>query len=194
MHVHPPPLIFSRRGWVFCGSVVTRSLSSHSQVHTAMSEHEAKQRGMHKGGGGQQIGVRTLVTHGGSHLGTAESSVARGCSLRCPYLLEEVRTRLETEAEEVRGAGRTYRTPRRLLVPCAALVEGRTPVLPPNSPGGGGLTTHPFRCVCVSTSMQPDTGASVSARWNWRLQSGRSLWAPGSMPPPIAMVAPEVLW
>ena len=54
---------------------------------------------------------------GGSRHVSAWCSVSRACSLLCPYLLEEVRTRVETDDEEVRAAGRTYRTPRRLLAP-----------------------------------------------------------------------------
>ena len=46
---------------------------------------------------------------------------------------------METDDEEVRAAGRTYRTPRRLVAPSAALVEGRAPVSARNSPGGGRL-------------------------------------------------------
>ena len=46
---------------------------------------------------------------------------------------------METDDEEVRAAGRTYRTPRRLLAPSAALVEGRAPVSAANSRGGGRL-------------------------------------------------------
>ena len=144
------------------------------------------------------MGVCFLVTHGGSRLVSAESSVARACSLLCPYLLEEVRARVETEDEEVRAAGRTYRSPRRLLAPSTALVEGTAPMLAPNSPGGGGggggATTPPFPCAYVSTSMQPDTSASISARWKWWLQSGRSLSPRGFLAPSSAMVAPEVLW
>ena len=49
----------------------------------------------------------------------------------------------------------------------------------------GGLTTHPFPGACVSTSMQPDTGPSLSARRKWRLQSGRLL------SPPRVSASPE---
>ena len=74
---------------------------------------------------------------------------------------------------------------------------------PPWSRGGplfrhpiarGGATAHPLPGACVSTSERPDTGAVVSVRWKWRLQSGRALSSPGSLPPPSAMEAPEVLW
>ena len=58
----------------------------------------------------------------------------------------------------------------------------------------GGLTAHPVPGACVSISERPDTGAVVSVRWKWRLQSGRALSSPGPLPPPSAMVAPEVLW
>ena len=105
---------------------------------------------------------RILVTHGGSRHISSNPSVARACSLLCPYLLEQVHTRVESEDEEARAAGRTYRTPPRLFAPSAALVEGRAPVSAPNNPGG--LTNHPFRGACVSTSVRPDTSAVVSAR------------------------------
>ena len=69
--------------------------------------------------------LQPLLPLGGSRHVSAWCSVSRACSLLCPYLLEEVRTRVETDDEEVRAAGRTYRTPRKLLAPSAALVEGR---------------------------------------------------------------------
>ena len=128
-----------------------------------------------------------LLPLGGSRHVSAWCLVSRACSLLCPYLLEEVRTRVETEDEEVRAAGRTYCTPRR----------------PPWSRGGplfrhptarGGPTAHPLPGACVSTSERPDTGAVVSVRWKRRLQSGRALSSPGPLPPPSAMEAPEVLW
>ena len=74
---------------------------------------------------------------------------------------------------------------------------------PPWSRGGplfrhptarGGPTAHPLPGARVSTSERPDTGAVVSVRWKWRLQSGRALSSPGPLPPPSAMEAPEVLW
>ena len=74
---------------------------------------------------------------------------------------------------------------------------------PPWSRGGplfrhptarGGPTAHPLPGACVSTCERPDTGAVVSVRWKWRLQSGRALSSPGPLPPPSAMDAPEVLW
>ena len=74
---------------------------------------------------------------------------------------------------------------------------------PPWSRGGplfrhptarGGPTAHPLPGACVSTSERPDTGAVLSVRWKWRLQSGRALSSPGPLPPPSAMEAPEVLW
>ena len=74
---------------------------------------------------------------------------------------------------------------------------------PPWSRGGplfrhptarGGATAHPLPGACVPTSERPDTGAVVSVRWKWRLQSGRALSSPGPLPPPSAMEAPEVLW
>ena len=56
-------------------------------------------------------------TPGGSRLALFLTSVTLACSLLCPYLLEEVRIRVETEDEEGQAVGRTYRTPRRLFVP-----------------------------------------------------------------------------
>ena len=85
---------------------------------------------------------------GGSRRVSAWCSVSRACSLLCPYLLEEVRTRVDSEDDEVRAAGRTYRTPRRLLAPSAALDEGRAPVSAPNSPGGADLPSSPW-CLCI---------------------------------------------
>ena len=81
-----------------------------------------------------------------------------------------------------------YRTPRRLVALSSALVQGRAPVSAPNTPGGGGVTTYPLPGSCVSTSVRPNTGSPTSAHQKWRLQSGRSLSSPGSLPPP------EVLW
>ena len=89
-----------------------------------------------------------LLSLGGSRHGSESCSVSRACSLLCPYLLEEERTRVETEDEEVRAAGRTYRTRRRLLAPSAALVEGRAPVAAPNSPGGADCPSSPWR-LCI---------------------------------------------
>ena len=86
---------------------------------------------------GAMGGSNFLPTYGGRHV-SSMSSVPHACSLVCPYLLAEVRTRLETEDEEVRAAGRTYPTPRGLFVPSAALVEGRARASAPNGPGGGG--------------------------------------------------------
>ena len=59
--------------------------------------------------------LRPLLPLGGSRHVSARCSVSRACSLLCPYLLEEVHTWVESEDEEVRVVGRTYRTPRRLL-------------------------------------------------------------------------------
>ena len=85
---------------------------------------------------------------GGSRRVSAWCSVSRARSLLCPYLLEEVRTRVDSEDDEVRAAGRTYRTPRRLLAPSAALDEGWAPVSAPNSPGGADLPSSPW-CLCI---------------------------------------------
>ena len=92
--------------------------------------------------------LQPLLSLGGSRHVSAWCSVSRACSLLCPYLLEEVRTRVETDDEEVRAAGRTYRTPRRLLAPSAVLVEGRALVSAPNSPGAADCPSSPWR-LCI---------------------------------------------
>ena len=92
--------------------------------------------------------LQPLLPLGGSRHVSAWCSVSRACSLLCANLLEEVRTRVETDDEEVRAAGRTYRMPRRLLAPSAALVEGRAPVSAPNSPGGADCPSSPW-CLCI---------------------------------------------
>ena len=73
------------------------------------------------------------------------------CSLLWPYLLKEVRTRMGLVDDEARAAGRAYSTPRSLLMPSAALVNGRAPILAPNSPGGGGGADNPSFpwCLCL---------------------------------------------
>ena len=92
--------------------------------------------------------LQPLLPLGGSRHVSAWCSVSRACYLLCPYLLEEVRTRVETDDEEVRAAGRPYRTPRRLLAPSVALVEGRAPVSAPNSPGGADCPSSLW-CPCI---------------------------------------------
>ena len=94
------------------------------------------------------VGGMTSLPYGGSRQVSPMSSVSRAYSLLCRYLPEEVPTRVETEDEEVRAAGRTYRTPRRNFAPSAALVEGRAPVLAPNSPGGADHPSFPW-CLCL---------------------------------------------
>ena len=143
--------------------MVRRLLSSLLPVHTAISKHEMRQRGrMARDSRTEDIG--RSGTHGGRLLVSAEPPMTCACSLLWPYLLEEVRTRVGLVDDEARAAGRPYSTPRSLLMPSAALVNGRAPILAPNSPGGGGgLTTHPFPGAFVSTFVQPDTGASVLA-------------------------------
>ena len=94
-----------------------------------------------------RITSRCCPLSGSRHV-SAWCLVSRACSLLCPYLLEEVRTRVDSEDEEMRAAGRTYRTPRRLLAPSAALVEGRAPVSAPNSPGGADRPSSPW-CLCI---------------------------------------------
>ena len=121
--------------------------------------HSAAARG---GGGGFPLGLpallhgigsapqdhQPLLPLGGSRRVSAWCSVSRAFSSLCPYLLKEVRTRVGTEDEAVRAAGRTYRTPRRLLAPSAALVEGRAPVSAPNSPRGADCPSSPW-CPCI---------------------------------------------
>ena len=189
-----------------CALFVSPPLHARRRQDVGTTQSRGEALGCCGGGGGFRLGLpallhglgpaaqdnQPLLPLGGSRHVSAWCSVSRACSLLCPYLLEEVRTRVETEDEEVRAAGRTYRTPRRLLAPSATLVEGRAPVSAPNSPGGP--TAHPLPGACVSTSERPDTGAVVSVRWKWRLQSGRALSSPGLLPPPSAMEAPEVLW
>ena len=133
-----------------------------------------------------------LPLGGGRHV-SAWCSVSRACSLLGPYLLEEVRTRVETEDEEVRAAGRTYRTPRRLLAPPVALVEGRAPVSAPNSTGGGRppilslVPVYPLPSGLIPVPWYQSAGSGG-------YKSGRALSSPGPLPPPSAMEAPEVLW
>ena len=134
----------------------------------------------------------SFCPHGGSRPVSLMSSVSRAYSLLCHYLLEEVPARVETEDDDVRAAGRTYRTPRRLLVPSATLVKGRA--LCRHQAAQGGLTTLLVPGACVSTSTHPDTAAMVSVLGKWRLQSGCALLPSGPLPPPRAMEAPEVLW
>ena len=205
-YLHPPPLGGRR---CVCGGggalVVFPSLHACPRHDASTTQARGEPLGCSSGGGVSPLGLsallhgigsapqdlQPLLPLGGSRHVSARCSVSRACSLMCPYLLEQVRTRVETDDEEVRAAGRTYRTPRCVL---------RHP--PPWSRGGplfrhptarGGLTAHPL-LACVSTSERPDTGAVVSIRWKWRLQSGRALSSPGSLPPPSAMEAPEVLW
>ena len=150
---------------------------------------------MGREGRGHQLDIDFLLTQGGSRLTSSMSSLARACSLLCPYLLEEVRTRVRMDDEEVWAAGRTYRTPRRLLVPSAALVEGRAPVLAPNSPGGGG-GGHPILSL-VPVSPLPN-GLIPVPRYHPVGSGGYKAAVrsrpPGSLPPLSAMEAPEVRW
>ena len=100
-------------------------------------------------GSGQHLDIDLVLTQGGSRLISSASSVACHYSLLCPYLLEEVCTRVGTADEEVRAARRTYYTPQMLRVPSASLVEGRALVLAPNTPGGGGgIPSFPL-CLCL---------------------------------------------
>ena len=144
----PPALFFWCRGWGICGG----GLSGASRpTHRCTQQRASTKRSNGaciRVGGGHQVSVYILVTHGGSCLVSAESLVSRACYLLCPYLPEEVRTRKETEDEEVRAAGRTCRTPRRLLATSVALVEGRAPALAPNSPVGLDNQSIPW-CLCV---------------------------------------------
>ena len=159
---HPPPS--GGRGWVGGGGAPTSSpLRCTHVAGTTQARHKHGVRHLAAaGGGGVPLGLpallhgigsapqdhQPLLPLGGSRHVSAWCSVSRACSLLCPYLLEEVRTRVETDDEEVRAAGRTYRTPRRLLAPSAALVKGRAPVSAPNSPGGADCPSSPW-CPCI---------------------------------------------
>ena len=164
----PPPTRIPRPrggGWVWGGRgalVVSPSLHACCRHDAGTTQARDKALGCCGGGGGgfllglpallHGIGSapqdhQPLLPLGGSRHVSAWCSVSCACSLLCPYLLEEVHTRVETEGEEVRVAGRTYRTPRRLLAPSAALVQGRAPVSAPNSPGGADCPSSPW-CPC----------------------------------------------
>ena len=107
-------------------------------------------------GRGHQVGICLLVTHGGSRLVSADSSLARACSLLCPYIPEDVRTRVPTVDDEVRAAGPL--TVRREGFLCHPPPLFWHLTAPPG--GGGGATSHPFPDACVSTSEQRDTAVS----------------------------------
>ena len=145
-----------------CALFVSPLLHARRRQDIGTTQSRGEALGCCGGGGGVPFGPsrpapwlgpaaqdnQPLLPLGGSRHVSAWCSVSRACSLLCPYLLEEVRTRVETEDEEVRAAGRTYRTPRRLLAPSAALVEGRAPVSAPNSPGGADRPSSPW-CLCI---------------------------------------------
>ena len=155
-------------GWAeVCGGgggalVVVPSLHACRTHDASRTQARGEALGCIGGGGGSPLGLpallhgigsapqdlQPLLSLGGSRHVSAWCSVSRACSLLCPYLLEEVRTRVETDDEEVRAAGRTYRTPRRLLAPSAALVQGRAPGSAPNSPGGADCPSSPW-CLCI---------------------------------------------
>ena len=165
----PPPLPASPAlggggGWGGGGAPMSSPLHCTHVAGTTQAGH--KHGVWHlaaAGGGGFPLGLpalfhgigpapqddhQPLLPLGGGRHVSAWCSVSRACSLLCPYLPEEVRTRVETDDEEVRAAGRTYRTPRRLLAPAAALVEGRAPVSAPNSPRGADCPSSPW-CPCI---------------------------------------------
>ena len=159
---HLPPS--GGRGWVGGAGAPLSSPPRCTHVAgttQARHKHGVRHSAAAVGGGGFPLGLpallhgigsapqdhQPLLPLGSSRHVSAWCSVSRACSLLCPYLLEEVRTRVETDDEEVRAAGRTYRTPRRLLAPSAALVEGRAPVSAPNSPGGADCPSSPW-CPC----------------------------------------------
>ena len=164
----PPPTRIPRprggRGGGGGGAPMSSPLRCTHVAGTTQAQHEHGVRHLAAagGGGGFPLGLpallrgigsapqdhQPLLPLGGSRHVSAWCSVSRACSLLCPYLPEEVRTRVETDDEEVRAAGRTYRTPRRLLAPSAALVEGRAPVSAPNSPGGADCPSSPW-CLCI---------------------------------------------
>ena len=167
--VAPPTLRARPRGgggvWRGGGGalVVVPPLHACRRHDASMTQARGEALGCSGGGGGSPLGLPALLHGIGSapqdlqpllplgcsrHV-SAWCSVSRACSLLCPYLLEEVRTRVETDDEEVRAAGRTYCTPERLLAPSAALVEGRAPVSAPNSQGGGGDCPSSPWCLCI---------------------------------------------
>ena len=145
-----------------CALFVSPPLHARRRQDVGTTQSRGEALGCRAGGGGFRLGLpallhglgpaaqvnQPLLPLGGSRHVSAWCSVSRACSLLCPYLLEEVRTRVETEDEEVRAAGRTCRTPRRLLAPSAALVEGRAPVSAPYSPGGADRPSSPW-CLCI---------------------------------------------
>ena len=145
-----------------CALLVSPPLHARRRHDVGTTQSRGEALGCCGGGGGFLLGLPTLLNGlgpapqdnqpllplGGSRHVSAWCSVSRACSLLCPYLLEEVRTRVETEDEEARAAGWAYRTPRRLLAPSAALVEGRAPVSAPNSPGGADRPSSPW-CLCI---------------------------------------------
>ena len=158
---HPPPS--GGRGWVGgAGAPMSSPLRCTHVAGTTQARHKHGVRHLAAAGGGFPLGLpallhgiasapqdhQPLLPLGGSRHVSAWCSVSRACSLLCPYLLEEVRTRAETDDEKVRAAGRTYRTPRRLLAPSAALVEGRAPVSAPNSPEGADCPSSPWY-LCI---------------------------------------------
>ena len=164
--VAPPTLRAQPRGGRWCVGGGAPLSSSLRCTHVASTTQARRKHGVRHlaaaGGGVSPLGLpallhgigsapqdlQPLLPLGGSRHVSAWCLVSRACSLLCPYLLEEVRTRVETDDEEVRAAGRTYRTPRRLLAPSAALVEGRAPVSAPNSPGGGDCPSSRW-CLCI---------------------------------------------
>ena len=88
-------------------------------------------------------------TQGSSCLALLLTSLTLACSLLCPYLLEEVCTRVETEDEEVRALGSTCRTPRRLFAPSNPSVEETPLVLAPYGLGGVGRPILSPLCLCL---------------------------------------------
>ena len=130
--------------------------------------------------------LQPLSSLGGSRHVCAWCSVYRACSLLCPYVLEEVRTRSETDDEEVRAAGRTYRTPRRLLAPSVALVEGRAPVSVPNCPGGWRLP------ILSLAPVYPLPSGLIPVPWYQSAGSGGYKAARRSRPP--GLCHPRARW
>ena len=136
--------------------------------------------------------LRSQLPLGGSRHISARCSVSRACSLLCPYLLEEVRTWVDSEDEELRAAGRTYRTPRRFLAPSNALVEGRAPVSAPSSPGGADCPSSPW-CLCIHFRVASYRCHGTVVPWYCKSAGSGGYKAAGRSRPP-GLCHPRARW